>query len=1476
MVRSLMGALSALWLAGAVVMAPGTAQAAWMPATGVQGWCGLNAGGGCTYFGTPMEACYWQAINWGGTPIFQGYVDDPYGPLWYAKLCKWKNTTIGSAPAEAYFTCLSGYTRQAPDHCVKDGEDWPKVCPTCATPYPIDVLTGNKTFRADDFTTADGGLSLARSFNSLMASGAGASISSLPPALANWAFDWAFELHIASAWDSGSYVIGVIDPRGGVYQFQRNSTTGLMQPFVNATYPLPQPGYVLTFTGTWPSNLSTIRNASTTWTLKDPQDRTWYLQTFADPSSGKYVVARPTSMVDRNGRTLTFAYGGSTELVSITDGDGKQITFDWNYLAGVPHGVSVAHLPGGATVNYFYDTISTSGVPSNDRLARVEYRDALGVVQDKTFYLYQDNRYPLFVTDIQDKNTLTRWSVTYDGVQRAVTSSAPGDAEKFSVAYGTAASAFTRTVTNPLGKVSTYNFSNGVGTYGVKLNSITTAATTNTPASTRSITYGTDKFVASVTDEEGRVTAYTNNARGLPTQIVEAQGTTSARTTTITWHATLNVPTQIVAPGLTTDFIYNTGGQLTSKTETDTTTFTTPYSTNGRTRTWTYSYNTDGQLASVDGPLAGAGDAVSYGYTTAGFLASITDEVGHATTVTSWDNRGNPLTLVDANGVSTGFTYDIQGRPLTATIDPGASQSQYGFEYTAMGDVSKITLPGGGYLTYTYNDARQLTQVANDRGQSVTLTPNLMDGPTTSVIKAGSTTTAQQSFAYDELGRLIQAIGAGSQTWGFGYDKVDNLKSVTDARGKLFQTGFDPLNRAITQTDPESHTIQLAYAANDNLTSHKDGRTLETTRIVDGFGRTIQEVSPDRGTRIYSYDLADHLTKVIDGDGVEVDYAYDAAGRLQSATYPGHSAETITYAYDATASGNKGVGRLTGVTEESGSTALTYDEQGRVIIDAKTIQAKSYTVGYAYDANGQVTTITLPSGRTVSYARAPDGLVTGITTKATPLSSADNLATSVAYLPFGPLQGLTYGNGLTLTRTYDQNYWLTGTQVAAAGTTRLNLSFGRNANGQLTGVTDNASSGRGAAFDYTDAGRLNVATGPWGADTFTYDAAGNRTDKARTIGGVTAHESPVPALASNRVTQVKNGAGAVIRTLTYNPGGDLAQDAITSGATYNFTYNARKRLVAAGAASGDQGSYGYDYQGRRVWRTIVGATTTVKTHYVFDPAGHLLAEHDGATGAVLREYVWLDDMPVAVIDSTGASPVTYFIHTGQIEEPLVMTDAAQNKVWDAYVEPFGQAQVFGTPSAGLDLRLPGQFTEAESGGLHQNWNRNYDASLGRYIEADPLGIEAGQNLYAYVDGDPLDDDDVLGLQSNVLPTPEGPVLIPPLYSPAPWARRAPTDPELLLNEILAKSEVAIRNRIARQGQYVRAKQFCDEQPRSSGDQCRDLSRLIDHAKRCIFLYQEWDKNWLPGRHSNKISTWQNRLDNLKKIHRLQCTTKCQK
>jgi len=542
-------------------------------------------------------------------------------------------------------------------------------------------------------------------------------------------------------------------------------------------------------------------------------------------------------------------------------------------------------------------------------------------------------------------------------------------------------------------------------------------------------------------------------------------------------------------------------------------------------------------------------------------------------------------------------------------------------------------------------------------------------------------------------------------------------------------------------------------------------------------GKVIREVSPDRGTLTYWYDEAGNLTKLVDGDGQETNYAYDNANRLTSAAFVGASAETITYSYDSTASGNKGVGRLTGVTEESGSSAFAYDAQGRVTQDAKTIQGRSYTVGYAYDRNGRITGLALPSGRSVTFTRATDGQVTDISTKATPASASQTLASGVSYLPFGPLASLTYGNGLGLTYSYDQNYWLSRAEVKSMTATRLDLTFNRNENGQLTGVVDNASSGRGATFTYTDAGRLASGSGPWGADTYSYDAAGNRLDRARDIGGTITHVTAVPSSTSNRIDTVTDGS-TTTRTLTYRTGGDLSQAVFAGGPTYVYQYNARKRLSVVKNNGTDAAWYGYDYAGRRVWRSVFG-TTTVQTHYIFDEDGRLVAEHDGATGAVVREYVWLDDEPVAMIDSSSGTAQTYFIHSGQIGEPLVMTDASQAKVWDAYVEPYGQAQVFGTPSAGLDLRLPGQWLEAETGGLHQNWMRNYDPSLGRYVEADPLGIEAGKNSYAYVDADPLSETDQLGLWEQARSVPAGTIIAPYGEAVVPLNQMSPSSREIL-------------------------------------------------------------------------------------------------
>ena len=112
---------------------------------------------------------------------------------------------------------------------------------------------------------------------------------------------------------------------------------------------------------------------------------------------------------------------------------------------------------------------------------------------------------------------------------------------------------------------------------------------------------------------------------------------------------------------------------------------------------------------------------------------------------------------------------------------------------------------------------------------------------------------------------------------------------------------------------------------------------------------------------------------------------------------------------------------------------------------------------------------------------------------------------------------------------------------------------------------------------------------------------------------------------------------------------------------------------------------------QRVQKTV-GSTVT---QFVYDQAGHLLEEADGS-GTVQKEYIWLDDMPVALVDDTGASPIIYFIHSNQIDTPQKLTDGSASVVWDGVFDPFGNA-VSGTGGALMNLRFPGQYFDVEFG-----------------------------------------------------------------------------------------------------------------------------------------------------------------------------------
>jgi RHS repeat-associated protein len=90
---------------------------------------------------------------------------------------------------------------------------------------------------------------------------------------------------------------------------------------------------------------------------------------------------------------------------------------------------------------------------------------------------------------------------------------------------------------------------------------------------------------------------------------------------------------------------------------------------------------------------------------------------------------------------------------------------------------------------------------------------------------------------------------------------------------------------------------------------------------------------------------------------------------------------------------------------------------------------------------------------------------------------------------------------------------------------------------------------------------------------------------------------------------------------------------------------------------------------------------------------------------------------------------------------------------------------------------PGQYFDQETG-LNQNYFRDYDPNTGRYIQADPVGLWGGINVYLYAAGNPLSFIDRYGMTESGTQTVFGetgglyPQLLPGKlnpYSPKNWA-----------------------------------------------------------------------------------------------------------
>jgi RHS repeat-associated protein len=1148
---------------------------------------------------------------------------------------------------------------------------------------PFNVATGNVYEKVTDYTTVGTNpLAFIRSYNSYSQQH-----SLFPTALGpNWRSNYDRYLRYIS-----SSLVTAERADGRVINFKLVSS--VWTPDTDVDYKLTNSGTTYTLT-TPDSTVETYTVASGKGTLNSIAYRNGYTQTLT------YTSGKLTSVSDSYSRTLTLSYTGSD-------------------LTGVS-------TPDSATLTYGYT--STAG---SDLLTSVTYNTSPSTSQT---YVYANTLLPFMLTSITDENGNTYASWTYDGAGRATSAQHAGGADEFQISYDD--STGNRTVTNPLGETETYKFTTLQGV--PKVSEIDRAASSPVTAASRYFTYDTNGYLATATDWNGNSTHWTNNSHGLPTTIVEGYGSGVARTTTISYDSTwVRQPYTITKTGVTIDNRYDaTTGNLLTRKLTDTTSTSIPYSTNGQARTWTYTYNATGEMLTAQLPRTDVTAKTTYAYTS-GALTSITDALSNVVTINTYTGGGLPTKITDANSVETDLAYDNRNRLTSKTVKAGTNEVT-SYSYYADGKLDVVTLPDSGSdtITYTYDNAHRLTKITNGANETINYTLDAMSDITAWNYKNSSSTVEKTGTAtFDVLGDRLTAVGSAgaTQTTSFAWDGNQNQTSVTDANSKATSTAWDALNRASTITDALTHTAAPTYDARDNITAQTDFDGYSTSFVFDGFpDAAIQKASPDTGTAIFYYDKDGNQTKRTDARSVETDRTFDALDRPLTETYPSYSGENIAYTYDSTTGGNKGIHRLTKVTDESGSTTFIYDNFGNVTSSVRVIGTQTYTTSYSYDLANRLTEIIYPSGRYVDYTYDTHGYQTTVTTKPSSGGTVTTLASSIVHEPFGPIVSFTLGNTLSQTNTFDENYWLDDIVTSDGATHIQNLTYTQDYAGNLTGITDNLAAGRDETYTVDSLNRLHTASGAYGSRTYTYDNNGNRL--TRVYGGTT--QTSTLTTSTNLLASITDGTNT--RHFTNSASGNMLTDdrVMNGGVAISNTYGGRDRLESMTVGTPTI-TFKINALGQRVQKAVTGATTD----YHFDLAGHIIGEANDSTGANIIEYVWMEGQMLAQIDSSGN---IVYVHSDQVNNPQKITNASRTLVWDREQEPFGETYATPTNTTPTNHRFPGQYADAEDL-LNYNMMRDYDPTLGRYPEADPSGFNGGPNLFAYAGNNPVEAVDPEGL-----------------------------------------------------------------------------------------------------------------------------------
>ncbi len=1069
---------------------------------------------------------------------------------------------------------------------------------------------------------------------------------------------------------------------------------------------------------------------------------------------------------------VELVYDSTTGLLSkIVDVYGRALTFGYTSNGRL----SNIALPNGSNVSYEYDL--------DANLTAADY----GNGQRKVYHYHEnglaDPSFNNLLTGITDETNQRYASFGYDAYGRVTSSrlhANGGYVNQSTLSYNTADKA---TVTSENGDTETFTMEPGLYRHILDVKD---------SAGNDTKTYDSAGRLDTQTDARGNLAkyAYTDTTTvSYLSSLTEAVGTAQERKTTFTRNND-NRLTRREVYGLQNGvqtlkrielFVYDPiTGRRTVMCEVDPTiadasSYTCGSQTNAptgvrQTRT-TYCEQADvtagtcpliGQIIKVDGPRTDVSDLTTYTYypsddatcTTApttcphrkGDLWKVTNALSHVVETLKYDGAGRLLSVKDVNGVITDYEYSPRGwltaRKLRGTDNAVETDDQITrIDYHANGLVKKITDPTTASVTFTYDTAQRLVSLTDDDDNKVSYElDNAGNRTKEQVLTKAGAEIRLLTRTFNTLGQLATQSDADTtpNKTSFTYDANGNPETTTDPLTHRTRQGYDALDRLASTLEDETGLqveTKYEYDALDNLTKVTDPRKLDTTYTYNAFGEVTQEVSKDRGTTNYTYDNAGNLKTRTDArvPSVTATYEYDALNRVTKITA---GSEVQTFAYDTCTFGK---GRLCATTAVNANTQFTYARDGQIatrreLMTVGGVQA-NYPITYTYDAAGRVTTIQYVNGVKVGYGYnrdKPTSMTVQIGT-ATPVT----VISSATYDPFGPVTGWTYGNGLKRVVGYNKDGQVNAISTNDSGPLQ-SLTYGYDNNNRIGKVTDGVEALFTKTYGYDALSRLTSSDNPLADQDYAYDATGNRISDLNGGWGTTTYAYDAPA-SSNRVNSTTNAAFGTT-AVGYDPTGNMTSNNNGTIGNFVFAYGGFNRLKSVTKNGVMVGAYDYNVFGQRVTKT----TGTLLTRYVYDGDSRLIAEHLD-NGDVWTNYLWFAGELVGLIRGGNV----YYIHTDHLGRPELATDNTKAVVWKSINEAFGDRNVTKDDIGGLNVGLPGQYYDQESY-LWYNIYRYYNASSGRYTQADPIGLSGGINPYAYALNSPLAYTDAFGLEPDGL------------------------------------------------------------------------------------------------------------------------------